>query len=237
MSREALPASEIIAWETEVAVEETSRKTHVSTREFLLVTAESLFLSQGVNRVSLREIARAAGQRNPSALQYHFGDREGLIEAIVARRMQQQETRRAELLHAVLLENEILNLRDMCSITLGGPYLLCREDTSYRDVLGVFGLQWFAAVPDYFSVEFGQESHTMAELWRLGYQLLDHLPTDLLALRMENAYGAGLLALSRRARDKGSFRGKRAELFFNNLVDQVTAMLDCSLSDETGAVV
>ena len=68
-----------------------------STREHLLDVAESLFLSQGIDQVSLRAIAREAGQKNPSALQYHFGNREGLIKAIVARRLQQQEARRARL--------------------------------------------------------------------------------------------------------------------------------------------
>lgn len=37
--------------------------------------------------VSLRDIAREAGQRNNSAVTYHFGGREGLIEAIIERRL------------------------------------------------------------------------------------------------------------------------------------------------------
>ena len=73
-------------------------KTETSSREQLLDVAESLFLSEGIDRVSLRAIVREAGHKNPSALQYHFGNREGLIEAIVGRRFQQQETRRAELI-------------------------------------------------------------------------------------------------------------------------------------------
>ena len=51
----------------------------VDTREKFLLTAERLFGERGINGVSLREISRAVGQRNPSALQYHFGSRDALL--------------------------------------------------------------------------------------------------------------------------------------------------------------
>jgi AcrR family transcriptional regulator len=47
--------------------------------------AEQLFAQQGVDRVSLREIAIAAGQRNVSAATYHFGSKRELIEALLER--------------------------------------------------------------------------------------------------------------------------------------------------------
>src|ERR687892_231101 len=46
-----------------------------TTAERLIAAAESLFATHGIDGVSLREINRAAGARNASALQYHFGDR------------------------------------------------------------------------------------------------------------------------------------------------------------------
>lgn len=57
----------------------------VDTRFALMRAAEQLFAKQGVDRVSLREIANAAGQRNVSAATYHFGSKRGLIEAILER--------------------------------------------------------------------------------------------------------------------------------------------------------
>lgn len=42
---------------------------------------------RGVHAVSLREIVAAAEQRNASCIQYHFGDRRGLVGAVVARHM------------------------------------------------------------------------------------------------------------------------------------------------------
>jgi AcrR family transcriptional regulator len=55
------------------------------TRLALMRAAEQLFSQQGVDRVSLREIAIAAGQRNVSAATYHFGSKRELIEAILER--------------------------------------------------------------------------------------------------------------------------------------------------------
>jgi AcrR family transcriptional regulator len=55
------------------------------TRLALMRAAEQLFAQQGVDRVSLREIAIAAGQRNVSAATYHFGSKRELIEAILER--------------------------------------------------------------------------------------------------------------------------------------------------------
>ena len=46
---------------------------------------ERLFARKGVDRVRLREINELAGQRNSSALHYHFGSRDGLVLAILRR--------------------------------------------------------------------------------------------------------------------------------------------------------
>ena len=53
------------------------------TREKLIDAAVELYGSSSMDAVSLREIAVEAGQKNPNALQYHFGDRDGLLQAIV----------------------------------------------------------------------------------------------------------------------------------------------------------
>lgn len=58
-------------------------KEHQNRRELLMRTAEELFAIKGIDTVSLNEINKAAGQRNTSALHYHFGNKKGLIDAIV----------------------------------------------------------------------------------------------------------------------------------------------------------
>ena len=64
---------------------------------------------------------------------------------------------------------------------------------------------------------------------------LDRLDPTLMSLRVENAYAFGLLAMSGRARRGERFTGREAELFFNNLVDQVAGMLAAPVSAETHA--
>ena len=55
------------------------------TRERLLTTAQTLFPHDGIYQVPLKRIVERAGQRNASALHYHFGGRDGLLHAIIVR--------------------------------------------------------------------------------------------------------------------------------------------------------
>lgn len=78
-------------------------------RETLLDAAEELFAREGVDAVSNRRITEHAGTANHSAIRYHFGTREDLFAALLARGREQMAQRRAQLVHA-LPENA--SLRD-----------------------------------------------------------------------------------------------------------------------------
>ncbi len=69
-----------------------------ATRDKLLDAATALFAERGVANVSLAEIVRAAGQRNASAIHYHFGGRDQVVEAILTRHVPALRVRRLELL-------------------------------------------------------------------------------------------------------------------------------------------
>lgn len=68
------------------------------TRERLLRAAERLFAERGVHGATSREIVAAAGQRNVSALTYHFGSRAGVLWAILRRHNEPVDAVRASLL-------------------------------------------------------------------------------------------------------------------------------------------
>ncbi len=70
----------------------------IDTKTKLLDSAEELFIAHGIAAVSFREINRAAGQRNASALHYHFSTRARLLEALIDRRMPAIDARRVELM-------------------------------------------------------------------------------------------------------------------------------------------
>jgi AcrR family transcriptional regulator len=71
------------------------------TRERLLAAGAHLFARHGVDGVPVREVNQLAGQRNSSALHYHFGSRDGLLDAILALHRAPIETRRAVMLDAL----------------------------------------------------------------------------------------------------------------------------------------
>ncbi len=64
------------------------RKDTLATRKRIIDTAEALFAERGVESTSLLEIAKAAGQKNRSALQYHFTNKEGLLDAVLDKHAQ-----------------------------------------------------------------------------------------------------------------------------------------------------
>lgn len=71
-------------------------RTRPDAREQLLLAAERLISERGIS-VSSREVASAAGQRNNSAVGYHFGSKDDLVAAIVARRLGTIEAERVRL--------------------------------------------------------------------------------------------------------------------------------------------
>jgi len=64
--------------------ESANRKSPDLGREAILDAAERLFAERGIDAVSLRTINATAGY-SVAALHYHFGTRDGLIRALLAR--------------------------------------------------------------------------------------------------------------------------------------------------------
>ncbi|MXW57308.1 MAG: TetR/AcrR family transcriptional regulator [Acidimicrobiia bacterium] len=66
-------------------------------REALIAVAERLFAERGVDAVTVRDVVTAAEQRNSSAVQYHFGNKAGLLQAILDPHQDRLDARRAEM--------------------------------------------------------------------------------------------------------------------------------------------
>jgi AcrR family transcriptional regulator len=67
------------------------------TRRRLIETAERLFAQRGIEAISIRDITGQAGV-NGAAIFYHFGSKDGLVEAILEHRAGEFAARRAQLL-------------------------------------------------------------------------------------------------------------------------------------------
>lgn len=68
------------------------------TRQSLIGAAETLFARHGIEGVSLNIITRAARQSNRNAIQYHFGGKNGLVQAIFDKHSPGIAQRRADLI-------------------------------------------------------------------------------------------------------------------------------------------
>lgn len=83
------------------------------TRDRLLEQGALLFARHGVDGVTARQLHEAAGARNESALQYHFGSKEGLALEILRRHLDAVEQRRARLVAAIAAEGRERDLRTL----------------------------------------------------------------------------------------------------------------------------
>src|SRR3546814_12416611 len=82
----------------------------------MIEAAERLAAEQGLAAMSLREVQAAAGQRNKSAAQYHFGSPAGLVEAAIANRMGPINEARLAMLDDLDACIEPTPLRDLVAV-------------------------------------------------------------------------------------------------------------------------
>ena len=193
------------------------------TRTRLLEAAERLFAERGVEAVSLREITRESGARNAIALQYHFEDRAGVLQAIFDKHVPEVEARR----HAMLDEYEARGEPDLRALAsaLVRPLAAKLAD---RDG-GLHFLQIYAELVEGPKQPIANGTTDSLTRWR---QLLEPL-LDEEAARLHRRFTAILHTtqeLGRRART-----GPRADdrLFTSYLIDVVAAILGAPVSAET----
>lgn len=184
--------------------------------------AEELFASEGIEGPSLREIARRAGQGNTNAAQYHFGDRDGLLLAVLDRHRGRVEGRRQALLD-MLEATDPIDPR-AASTALVAPLV---AELSEADG-GAAHLQIVAEVlarPVRFADTL--DAHWQAPSIRRWSQLVEPLlPPEAVGRPLHRRFAVVRFVhgeLASRARERGG-RGDH-RLFASHLVDLVTAML------------
>jgi AcrR family transcriptional regulator len=77
-----------------------AREAPVATKDRILDAAEALFMEHGFEATSLRSITAAAGV-NLAAVNYHFGSKEELFQAVLTRRLDPMNQERVDLLVAL----------------------------------------------------------------------------------------------------------------------------------------
>lgn len=208
--------------------------THADARSRLVASAEQLFAERGIDGVSLREITRNADQKNATALQYHFGDRDGILRALIAKHDPGIEERR----HALLDDFEAHEPRTIAQLSAAYVLPLVHK---LKDPFG--GPEFLIIVAELMNgadrtIAEGDPLHLIINgstksTRRWGKLLRPLLPEGAVGEPLHRRFAAIRFAhveLGRRARS-GPRRDDR--LFTAHLVDLVGAILQAPLGPET----
>jgi len=194
--------------------------------------AERLVAERGIGSVSLREVQAASGQRNKSAAQYHFGSRDGLLEAVVVTRMAPVNARRLALL-AELDAQGTPSLRDIVAALIHplAEATVGRPGSCYARFLAQAWTDPIASTLVERNLQ--GESHRAVRT-RLVAQL-DHLPEPLRQGRVDRVLALVVLTLA--AWEAGQVRRDAPPLTARlaDLVDSCVAVLEAPASPDTRA--
>jgi AcrR family transcriptional regulator len=200
------------------------------TREQIVRAAERLLAERGIDGVSLREINRAANQGNTNAVRYHFGDRDGLVQAILDKHRRDSEPRR----HALLDQYEEAGSEDLRG--LAGALVLplaakLADPDGGREYLQIASQLYTRPGSLDELVPHKDPRHSMVRWHRL---LSRAVPADDAAtLRSRWRYPAIRFALVELARRAAGPRRRDDRLFTSHLIDLVTALLSADPSPQT----
>jgi AcrR family transcriptional regulator len=191
--------------------------------------AERLFAEQGIHAVSLREVNRVAGQANTAAVQYYFGDRVGLVQAILTRHRADSEIRRHALLDQYEQAGEE-HLRALSAAFVSPLVAKLGDPDGGREYLRIAAEYYSRPAPFDGLVSQGPHNSSMARWNRLLDPLMPPEERSLLHSRFP-AIRFGLYELARRA---AAPPHRDDQLFASHLIDLVMAVLASTPSAPTG---
>ena len=166
--------------------------TQTDTRSALLESAQRLIAERGLGTVSVKDITRAAGARNPSAVHYHFGNLEALIKEVFIQRYRAIEEARALRLSNVDETDVARRLVALIAAAIG-PFMECCLDEEGRLYVR-FCLQ-FSSDPRFNLLELVTE-YGMPSLISLRAQVVEcvpDIPENVVNARLRQAFSISLV--------------------------------------------
>jgi len=209
-----------------------------ATKNAIMRAAEKLVAQGGVENLSIKEITAVADQKNESALQYHFKNLTGLLDAIHAERSEEVQTARAVSLGELLETTSTPSLRQLCTLMVEPTFHLARANIEFRRYVKAFGheLAMTDASPLKTVFTKGGGGASGQQTGLLLRKVLPHLNEDDYRRRMEAAIMLCSASMYHQARQKHAFRGRQSDLFLHNLIDALVGLLSAPISPETQAV-
>lgn len=98
------------------------------TRRALMLAGERLFGEYGIDATGLRAVCAAAHQKNNNAVQYHFGNKMGLLSAILEFREAQLQPMREEMLKEAEGTGRLNDIRWLLRVCFEPNFRLYRDD-------------------------------------------------------------------------------------------------------------
>jgi AcrR family transcriptional regulator len=209
-----------------------------TTKEALLSTAERLYAERGLDAVSMREITREAGQRNSSAFQYHFSNKQALVHAIIIRRMNEANLRRLEFLHDLELRGKLDDVRYLAAAMVEPMAAVPKSHKRWPEEYWVGFLNEVQRHPEFDLVELakGASDLGLRRVYTLLCKQLQPLPDAVLRQRFLLAMSQvihGLAEIDRlRQRRRRSRRHFDTERAIENLIDMIAGALSAPVSIE-----
>lgn len=204
------------------------------TRLLIMRTAERLFRERGVDRVSMLEIQEASGQRNHSAVKYHFGDLRGLVEAILQRHS-------ANIQHQWMTDLDALDvtgparLRALVALLVHGMASKLDDPDGGPDYLELLAqLVGHPTMPIHTL-----HVRTAEAPMRLGLAIVQAapMPIEIQGMRARRIVILLLSSLAERAREERRKPPSLCRLvMLSDLVDSIVAVLKSPVSAETKAL-
>ena len=211
---------------------EARRKRGDVTRERLMRAAELLIAQDGIENVTVRAIVSEAEQKNESALQYHFQNRDGLLDAIHQQRNSEVRALRETLLQPYL-EGQEPDLRDICRLMVMPSYTLARKDKGFRHYVRGFGARITQSSRPVQMVFDNASSAGVTFLLDHLHRLVGDMPEALFLSRLESTLRFIALTMSHQAGPSGGFGGDAGERFIANLQDTMVGIMSAPVSSET----
>lgn len=209
-----------------------------STKEQLVVTAERLFATHGIDAVSLRQICLEAGNANTSAVQYHFGSKERLLQAIFEHRIPHLMARRHLLAADAISRGEINNIRTALMVQFLPLVEQAElEDSFYMTFVSQLGHSRQSEHP-YRRLPAEYRANVERYQTHL-HELLRHLPAVVRRHRIQAVTAMCNLACAAReqARRLGAERMLPYGLHVELLFDALLGIIDAPLSPATASAV
>lgn len=161
-----------------------------STRERILTTAEQLFAEGGVATTSLRTITSLA-RVNLAAVNYHFGSKEALIEAVYERRLGPLNRARLTNLDALEQRGGTPTVEDLVGAFVDPIVAFSSQDARDGIVFMRLLAQTYSEAAQYFHKLFGREYESVVKRYRAALaRALPDLPAGELDWRLQFMVGA-----------------------------------------------